>query len=384
MIVAGEASGDKHAASLVHALKRLYPQTNFECFGIGGYEMRGAGVETLIDSRRLAVIGVPEIAMALGRLYHAYRTVLSAMRSRRPDVVVLVDWPDFNLRIAKRSRDNGFRTVYYISPQVWAWKKYRLKTIRNNVDRMLVILPFEQEFYRQEGIEVHYVGHPLAGTVQVTESRELFFERHGLDPARDLIALLPGSREKEIHYNLPPMLEAARLLAAHPELSGAQFIIPVASTVGRGQIESIVEGSGVPVVLAEREAYCSLGHSRAAVVASGTATVEAALLDTPMVVIYRGSELNWRLIRPLINIDTFAMVNLIAGDKVVPELIQHDVTGERIARELLDVVAKPDRLAQMKKDLMRVRQLLGAGGLTASENAAEIVMQEVSAVGSTS
>ena len=212
MIVAGEASGDKHGASLARALKRINPEISFELFGSGGEEMRAAGVETLVDARDVAIIGVPEIARALGKLYRAYRTLLKAARSRRPSVIVLIDWPDFNMRLAKKLHREGFKIVYYVSPQVWAWRKYRVKALRRDVDRMLVILPFEEAFYRQAGIDVEYVGHPLAEAVRATLSRDAFCHRHGLNPARPIFALLPGSRQKEIHYHLPLMLDAAKRL----------------------------------------------------------------------------------------------------------------------------------------------------------------------------
>src|SRR6185295_15903073 len=212
MIVAGEASGDKHGASLAQALTRLNPEIAFEMFGSGGDEMRAAGVETLVDAREVGIIGVPEIARAIGKLYRAYRTLLRAARSRRPAAVVLIDWPDFNMKLARRLHREGFKIVYYISPQVWAWRRYRVRALSRDVDRMLVILPFEEEFYRNAGIEVEYVGHPLAEAVRATITREAFVEKYGLAPARPIIALLPGSRQREVHYHLPAMLDAAKRL----------------------------------------------------------------------------------------------------------------------------------------------------------------------------
>ncbi|MGH9764930.1 MAG: lipid-A-disaccharide synthase, partial [Blastocatellia bacterium] len=367
MIVAGEASGEKHGAALARALQELH--AGVRIFGAGGDEMRAAGVETLIDIRDLAIIGVPEIIRALPRFYTAYRTLVDAARSRRPDIVVLIDWPDFNLRLAKKLHRERLKIVYYISPQVWAWRKYRIRAIKRYVDRMLVILPFEAEFYRSHGVEVDYVGHPLTAVVHVTGSREEFAARAGLDPSKPIIALLPGSRRKEIHYHMPALIHATRLLnsravaAAAPagvadqgpltsESSNAghqaniggpfQFVIPVASTIDPGYVRGFIDASAADSIkVVNGEAYNALGHAEAAVVASGTATVEAALLGTPMVIIYKGSELNWRLIRPLIHLDMFGMVNLIAGWKVVPELIQHEVTGQKIADALRSMLASP-------------------------------------------
>lgn len=372
MLVAGEASGDRHGAALVRALSRLYPEISFEIFGSGGEAMRAAGVETLVDIRKMAVIGVLEVAGALHRFYRAYRTLLAAARRRRPDVVILIDWPDFNLRLARRCHGEGFKTVYYISPQVWAWKQYRVQTIRRHVDRMLVILPFEKQFYDGHGIEVEYVGHPLAGKVHVTVERKEFCERNDLDPDQPLISLLPGSRQKEIQYHLPLMLEAARLLPAN--FSELQFAIPLASTIDRGTADVVLKRSGVAATVVEHDTYNALGHSDFAIVASGTVTVEAALLGVPMVIVYKGSELNWRLLRPLIHVDTFGMVNLIAGRRIVPELIQHDATPDKIAAEVRAILSDPVRLGQMRRNLGEVSERLSAGGFEASERAAKAVM----------
>lgn len=402
MIVAGEASGDRHGASLARALKRLFPENRYELFGSGGDEMRAAGVETLVDAREVGIIGVPEIARALRKLYRAYRTLLSAARARRPAAVVLIDWPDFNIRLAKKLHREGFKVIYYIGPQVWAWRKYRIKALRRDIDRMLVILPFEEAFYKKAGLEVCYVGHPLSETVRITASREEFCRRHGLEPRRPIVALLPGSRQKEIHYHLPVMLDAAIRLqnlplqishsahaigdigvaaAAHP-----QFVLPLASTVRREDVALAVRDAvlatrdkshQLSVKIVEGDTYNALGHSEFAIVASGTATVETALAGTPMVIIYRGSELNWRLIRPLIHLDTFGMVNLIAGRRIVPELIQRDATGEKIAHEVTAILSDPELLARTHRELEGVRDLLAADGASAADRAARAVVEVV-------
>jgi lipid-A-disaccharide synthase len=386
MIVAGEASGEKHGAALARSLIQSYPDIRFELFGSGGEEMRAAAVETLVDASDVGIIGVPEVIGSLGRLYRAYRTLLNAARRRCPDVVVLIDWPDFNMRIARRLHREGFRVVYYISPQVWAWRRYRVRGVRRDVDRMLVILPFEEEFYKRAGVEVEYVGHPLVDQVRLTATRAEFAARHGLDPDRPFIALLPGSRRKEVHYHLPAMLDAAELLRGGGRgLAGGvgdpQFVIPLASTVDRDQVERLVDVRGrtahVDPAIIERDTYNTIGHSELAVVASGTATVECALLGTPMVIVYRASELNWMLIRPLIRLDTFGMVNLIAGRRVVPELIQHEVSGERIAQEVASILGDPLRQASMREELEEVRDRLSVGGSSGPFRAAQAVMRLV-------
>jgi lipid-A-disaccharide synthase len=403
MIVAGEASGDKHGGALARSLLELFPQTRFEMFGSGGDEMRRAGVETLVDAREVAIIGVPEIIRALGKLFRAYRALVAAARNRKPDVIVLVDWPDFNMRLARRLHRDGFKIAYYISPQVWAWRRHRIRAIRRDIDRMLVILPFEEEFYRDAGVDVEYVGHPLLESAHATASREEFCQRHNLDPARPIIALLPGSRKKEIHYHLPAMLEAAGRLRtaecgvqleeasaenstilATPQsaIRNPQFAIPLASTVDPKQIDQILNNEGNDISgivrLIEGDTFNTLFHSSFSVVASGTATVEAALAGTPMIIVYRASGVNWRLIRPLINLDIFGMVNLIAGRQIVPELIQHAVTGEKIADSVATLLRDPARLARMKADLAEVTQRLRAGGGSASHRAASAVMRLVS------
>jgi lipid-A-disaccharide synthase len=371
MIVAGEASGDRHGAALAQALKRLYPEAKFEMFGAGGEEMRAAGVETLVDAREVALIGIPEIARGIGKLYGAYRKLREAARERRPAAVVLIDWPDFNMRLARALKRSGLRIVYYISPQLWAWRRYRVRALRRDVDRILVILPFEADFYEGQGVAVEYVGHPLVEAVRCTTTREAFCDQYHLDRSRPIIALLPGSRHKEIHYHVPIMLDAAR------RLNGAQFVLPLASTVSRDQIAAMTAPAreAVPITLVERDTYNALFHAAFAIVASGTATVETALAGTPMVIIYRASSLNWHLIRPLIHLDTFGMVNLIAGRRIVPELMQDEATGERIAAEVQSLLADPSRLAAMRRDLEEVRQKLNEGGGRAAERAARAVIE---------
>ncbi len=395
MIVAGEASGDKHGAALARALQRFHSETEFAFFGAGGEEMRAAGVETLVDAREVAIMGIPEIARSLGKLYRAYRRLLNAARTRQPRVIVLIDWPDFNMRLARKLRREGFKIIYYISPQIWAWRRYRLNALRRDVNKMLVILPFEEAFYQNAGLDVEYVGHPLVEIVRATAQREAFASRHHLDPTKPMLALLPGSRRKEIHYHLPALLNAAAKLwnlrfefdgrcdelspPSKASISDAQFIIPLASTVDRQQINQIFQrvnrlpNSAVRFI--EDDTYNALAQACFAIVASGTATVEAALLGTPMAIIYRASELNWHLLRPLIHLDTFGMVNLIAGRRIVPELIQHEVTGEKIADAVAAILSSPDRLQQMRDGLAEVCRRLTTEGTPGAERAAQAVMQ---------
>lgn len=404
MIVAGEASGEKHGAALARALKRLYPATDFEMFGSGGEEMRAAGVETFVDVRDIGIIGIAEVLRAFGRIYGAYRKLLEAARLRQPAAIVLIDFPDFNMALARRLRREGFKVIYYISPQVWAWRSHRTKALSRDVKRMLVILPFEEEFYREAGVEVEYVGHPLVEEVKITASREEFIAKHNLNSEKPIIALLPGSRRKEIHYHLPAMIDAAaRLTRMNFELpdeqmvpttslqnfkssvsnlkshiSDVQFVLPLASTIDRRQVEAILEQSRftneIDLTLIERDTYNALGHSLFAIVASGTATVETALAGTPMVIIYQASTLNHAIMRPLIEIETFGMVNLIAGRRIVPELIQFDVTGEKIANEMALILSDPSRYSKMKQDIAEVRARLESADGPGADKAAHAVM----------
>lgn len=415
MMVAGEASGDRHGAALAIALRQSYPETAFEIFGAGGEAMRAAGVETLVDAREVAIIGIPEIARGLGKLYSAYRKLLKAASERQPEAIVLIDWPDFNMRLARVLRRAGLRIVYYISPQVWAWRRYRVRALRRDVDRMLVILPFEVEFYRDKGMRVEYVGHPLIQAVQRTATRKEFCKQYDLDESRPIIALLPGSRHKEIHYHVPVMMDAARRLlnlqieafaartgdVSYPppdsglqaetitqqspiqhqknKVQKPQFVLPVASTISRDHIAGLLAQTpeAPPVTLIERDTYNALFQAAFAIVASGTATVETALAGTPMVIVYRASQFNWRLIRPLIHLDTFGMVNLIAGRRIVPELMQDEATGERIAAEAQNLLTDPLRLTEMRRGLQEVQQKLAEGGGEGAERAARAVMQVV-------
>ncbi len=368
MIVAGEASGDKHGAKLVAALGKLRPELDWEFFGAGGDEMRAAGVETLVDAREMAIMGALEVAAALPRFWRAFRLLRAAARARHPRLVVLIDWPEFNLRLARRLKRDRHRVVYYISPQIWAWRSYRIHAIKRDVERMLVILPFEYDYYARAGVQVDYVGHPLLDSIQVTASRDEFCAQYELNPACPIVALLPGSRSQELRYILPPMLEAARLLNhSHPQL---QFVLTLAPTLTRLQAEAAISAAepAANLRLLVNETYNALAAAQLAVVASGTATLEAAIIGTPLVIVYRASSLNWLLFRPLINLPFIGMPNLIAGREIAPELLQNDLTGMRLAALLAEMLEDEARLAQQRIELAEVRRRLGEA--RASERAA--------------
>ncbi|MEO6725640.1 MAG: lipid-A-disaccharide synthase [Blastocatellia bacterium] len=369
MVVAGEASGDKHGAKLVAALRTLRSDLVFECFGAGGDEMRAAGVETLVDAREVAIMGALEVARALPKFLRVFRRLRDAANERKPQLVILIDWPEFNLRLAKRLRQDGHRVVYYISPQIWAWREYRIRGIRRNVEKMLVILPFERGYYRRHGVEVEYVGHPLLDSVRVTLSRDEFCLRYKLDSSKPIIALLPGSRHSELKYILPPLVEtAAKLGQTHPHF---QFLLPLARTFSQKEIAEAIQS--IPNIhLIEHDTYNAVAAADLAVVASGTATLETAIIGTPLIVVYRASQLNWRIFHPLIRVPFVGMPNLIAGREIAPELLQDDLNAERLAKEIILFLDDSTRLAQARRDLADVRDKLGEAN--ASERAARQVL----------
>ncbi len=304
---------------------------------MGGRELRAAGVEILVDAAGLAVVGLIEVLSHLGDILRARRSLIAHLHSDRPDLLILIDYPDFNLLLAARAKRLGIPILYYISPQVWAWRKGRVRTIRRLVDRMLVILPFEREFYARHGVAVDFVGHPLVDTVQAALEREEFARLHGIDPARTLVGLLPGSRRKEVATLLPVFLSAAeRLEQAHP--GRCTFLIPQASTIDRGQLDraglaAVADRLDVRVISDDR--YSMMAACDAVVAASGTVILELALLGTPTVAAYRISPHTYWMGRLLIRqIEYFTLVNLIAGREVIPELLQDAANPERIAHEL--------------------------------------------------
>jgi lipid-A-disaccharide synthase len=361
MIVAGEPSGDAHAASLVASLRESAPQSSFEFFGGTQRLMRAAGVESIVRTDELAITGLIEIASALPRFLRAYRELKRAGVERRPDAVVLVDFPDFNLRLARFFHARGLKVIYYVSPQLWAWRGYRVRSIRRDVDLLLALLPFEPAWYARRGFaHVEFVGHPLASEVRPLDNRAQFCRRHGLDAARPIVALLPGSRRKELERILPSMLEAAPLVAR--ARAGTQFVVTLAPTREEEEAARIIErvvtkdrrsvkdrggadeASGDVRALTDDlrvvsgETRETLSAADAAAVASGTATLEAALTQTPLVVVYRESSLNWHALGSLIRVEHYGLVNLVAGERVAAELMQYDFTPATLARELLTLL----------------------------------------------
>jgi len=378
MIVAGEASGDAHAAALVRALHVAAPEIQLDIFGATGPLLRAVGVEAIVSSDDLAILGLLEIGGALPKFWQAFKLLKQAALERKPDAVILVDWPDFNLKLARALHRRGLKVIYYISPQLWAWRSYRARNIRRDVDLLLSILPFEQDWYADRGIDhVEFVGHPLAGEVRARYGRAEFCRQTKLDPRLPIISLLPGSRRKEVERILPPMLEAAALISARrPEV---QFVIVVAPSRSSDEVRTLLRGQrATPLPLpsclhiVSGQSREALAASDVAAIASGTATLEAALLETPMVVVYKESLINWHTLGRLITTDHFGLVNLVAGERVATELMQDDLNGERLANELL-LLLDEKRNEEARARLREVARELGEGG--ASERAAEIILE---------
>jgi lipid-A-disaccharide synthase len=359
LISCGEASGDLYAAELVRHLAPLNP--GLTVFGLGGDRLAAQGAHLLAHARELAVVGLLEVVTHLRRIRRVFHRVLDEADRRRPDVAVLIDYPDFNLRLARQLARRGIPVVYYVSPQVWAWRRGRLRDIRDTVARMIVIFPFEEPLYREAGIPVSFVGHPLVDLVQGTMDRSGVLRGLELDPERPMIALLPGSRAQELAHHLPRMAAAVRLL--HQRRPDLQFALALAPSLDAARAGAALDG--LPVRVVAGRTHDVLASCTAAVVASGTATVEAALLRAPMVVVYHLSRITYLLGRRFVRVPHFAMVNLIAERKVATELIQDDFTPERTADEVLGLVEDAPRRQRMLEGLDEVRRRLGAPGASA-------------------
>jgi len=331
--------------------------------GMGGERMEALGLERVVKAEDVAVMGITEVILHMPRIYGEYRKLKRAIGERRPDLAVLIDFPDVNLRLAEEFHRLGIPVIFFVSPQLWAWKKGRIKRVQRFVDRMLVIFPFEEPFYRERGVDATYVGHPLADLGMPSISREEFAAANGLEASKRWIGLLPGSRAKEIGLNLPEMLAAARVLLARN--SGLEFLLPTAPTLAMGQVREVSEiltahGAGLPIEMV-RDARAALFHTRGSIVASGTATVEAALIGNPFVVVYRVSPATYWIAKQVVTVPHVAMVNLVAEKQLVPELIQDDFTAGRVVQELAPLLADGPARAEMMAGLAEVAAKLRAG-----------------------
>ena len=368
-ISAGEASGEHYGALLIEALNRQLTSSGQTAtfFGMGGERMVTAGLDRVVRSEDMAVMGITEVIRHLPRIYREFRKLKQAVRDRRPDVAVLIDFPDIHFKLAEQLHRLGVPVIFFVSPQLWAWKKHRIKLVQKYVTRMLVIFPFEEPFYRERGVQAEFVGHPLAELPLPGISREDFADDNRLDSEATWIGLLPGSRPKEIRDNLPEMLEAAWSLVERSKMREYRFLIPLAPTLNKFQRARLMElveeyGDGLPIRLID-DARAALFHARASVVASGTATVEAALIGNPFVVVYRVSRLTYAIAKRVVTVPHVAMANLIAGKRVVPELIQNDFTAAKIVQQLEPLLPDGVPRESMIKELKAVGASLRYRGL---------------------
>jgi lipid-A-disaccharide synthase len=366
LISAGEASGELYGSQLISALLRLDPSLEF--FGVGGERMRAAGCDTVVDVKDLAVVGITEILGHLPKIYSRFRHLIAEADRRKPDLAVVIDAPAFNWRVARQMRKRGIPVVYYVCPQFWAWRQGRVRLLRKYVNKALVIFPFEEKFFTDRGVDTTFVGHPLASISPPTISRADYAAQYQLDGAKPWITLMPGSRGKEVAMNLPTILESAVKLGPANE-----YLLPVAPTLDPNFLRAQI--GATPGIHLVAESLPALHHSRAGIVASGTATVEAALMNLPFVMVYRVTGLTYALGRSRVKVPHLCMVNLIADQRVVPELVQQDFTSENVVRHVRPLLEDSPARQTMLSGLARVRSLLqgGTAGVSAPDHAARII-----------
>ena len=370
LISAGEASGEMYGAQLISALRRRNPSLEF--FGVGGERMRAAGCNTIVDTKDLAVVGITEIVSHLRAIYGRYRELIAESERRKPHLAVVIDSPAFNWRVARQMHQRGIPVVYYVCPQFWAWRQGRVKLLRKYVNKALVIFPFEEKFYRDRGVDAAFVGHPLAELPHPRIERDDYARRYGLDPEKHWITLMPGSRVKEVRMNLPAILDSAAQFGRAYE-----FLLPIAPTLDPGLFHSLQTRDTITLVY---EALPALWHSRAGIIASGTATVEAGMMCTPFVMVYRVSAMTYALGRWRIKVPHFAMVNLIAGQEIVPELVQDDFTPTKVVSHLNEIIPDGPARDKMLEGLARVKSRLrspdaDSDGRHPAERAADVILQ---------
>ena len=369
-----------YGAQLIEALRRNSPSTKqLDFFGVGGPLMRAAGCDTIVDAKDLAVVGITEILSHLPKIYGLYRKLIHEADQRKPDLAIVIDSPAFNWRVAREMKQRKIPTVYYVAPQFWAWRQGRVRLLRDYIDKALVIFPFEENFYRERGVNATFIGHPLADLPHPTITREDYAAQHNLDKTSQWIALMPGSRRKEVRMNLPTILDAAAQLG-----SKYKFLLPVAPTLEKTFLLNLIDGqnkqqTAKPKITLVPESLPALYHSRAGIVASGTATVEAAMMNTPFVMVYRVSPLTYFLGKPRVKVPHFAMVNLIAEKEIVPELVQHDFTAQNVVTHMKRIIPDGPARQQMLNDLSQVKTNLHApqsasAARTPAERGAKIIV----------
>lgn len=373
-LVAGEASGDLHGADLSRALLTLTPDLHL--LGMGGERMRAAGVQLLVHAGDLAAVGVTEVVSRLHSLWRAFRRLRDALASERPTLLILIDFPDFNFWLARAARRIGIPVLYYVSPQVWAWRRGRIRTLKRLVEKVLVIFPFEEPLYQEAGVPVTFVGHPMLDRLRSVPSREEARRQLGFDPAAVVVGLLPGSRETEVRHHLPILKAgAARIAQAVPAV---HFLWAVADPLSPRLVETSLSSPPPVIRPVYHRTYEVMRAADLVITASGTATLEAGLLGTPMVIVYRVSPITWWLGKLLVDVPSIGMINLVAGRRVVPELLQRDFTPAKVAEMALGLLRNPEALRTIRQELERVQGRLGTEG--ASLRAAQEVLKTVELV----
>jgi lipid-A-disaccharide synthase len=369
MVVAGEASGDLHAANMVRAMRRLDPALRFS--GMGGDALRSAGAEVLVDSTRLSVVGLVEVLVHYGDIRRAMKRLRDHLQRERPALLILVDYVEFNLRLARSAKALGIKVLFYVSPQVWAWRSRRIKRIGRVIDAMAVLFPFEAEVYREHGIPVRYVGNPLVDEVRASADCYSLRREFGLNETAPVVGILPGSRRGELRRHLPLIMEAARRL--RERIPGVQFIMPLAPGVDVTRDVNPYVDPDLNIVQITGRTYDAMHSADALMIASGTATLEAGLLRVPMAILYRLSPITYFILKRMILIRDVGLANIVAGERVVPEFIQSDATPEAIADEIEHVLTDPEYAGEMRRRLGIVREKLGEGG--GSENVARMALE---------
>ena len=369
LIVAGEASADQHGSNLVRAIKKIAPEIDFR--GIGGTKMADSGVNTLISSSDMAVVGLTEVLSKFNYIVGAYLRLKNILNNTHPDLLILIDYPDFNLRLARVAKKNKIPVLYYISPQIWAWRSRRIKKIARRVDRIAVIFPFEKKFYKERGVEVDFVGHPLLDAAPPELKESPVINGKGFKKDYPVLGLLPGSRGDEVRNLLPLMIESVEILSAR--YNGLKCILPLASTVSRELVQSIINNSSAYIEISRSDIYKTLARCDMALIASGTATLEAAIMGIPMIIVYKVSTISHMIGKMVIKVPHIGLVNLVAGKEVVPELIQDEVTPAGIVREVIAILDSDRKREGMIKELKVVRERLGGEG--ASMRTAEIAVK---------
>ncbi len=371
MIVAGEASGDLHGAHVIDEVKKLIP--SIKCYGIGGKNMKESGVDIYTDVSELSVVGLAEVLKHYPRLKKILNKTRNTIKEQQPDLLILIDSPDFNLPLAKTAKQAGVKVLYYISPQIWAWRKRRIKEIKKNVDMMAVVFPFEEKFYRDANVPVEYVGHPLIKHAKANIDKTQFIKALGLDANKKLVGLFPGSRSSEIEYNYPVLLDAAKILLQ--DRSDVQFITPIASTLSKDLVISYISETNVEVMTTNDDIYNVINACDAIAAASGTVTLQITLLQVPMLIVYKISSMTYIIFKKIVKFTYAGIANVIANKEISREFIQDNATGENIAGELQKLLSDKNYAEEMKKNMAAIKDLLGKkdGSSSTAHIAADLI-----------